>query len=196
MDDDAIEGLAALEAAGALSQEESARLRAALAGASAQVRARAAGLCDAAAAAAIAAAPAVPPSAGLRQRVLSSVSATIETDRAGRFSFLIGDDGPWQSMGVPGAFMRVLTHDAARYSVVLVKGEPGVRFPPHHHGGAEECYIVSGDLFSQGRRFFAGDFVHAEAGSDHDETSSEGGCLLVIIAAASGSRETSPDVHV
>jgi anti-sigma factor ChrR (cupin superfamily) len=181
MDDQTIEGLAALDAAGALGADESARLRDALSRASEPLRVRVAGLYEAAVMAACATAPAATPSPALRARVLSQVAA-IESPPARQFAFVLGEGGGWQSMGVPGTFYRPLAQSAA-YAVVLVKGEPGARFPPHHHGGAEECYIVAGDLFSQGRRFFAGDFLHADAGSEHDETSTEGGCLLVIVAA-------------
>jgi quercetin dioxygenase-like cupin family protein len=192
MDDRTHEELAALDAVGALGTDESARLRAALTRAGEPVRARVAHLYDAAAAAALAAAPSAVPAPGARARLLSQV-ATLEASAARQFSFVLGDGGPWRSMGVPGAFYRPLA-EGAGYSVLLVRGDAGTRFPPHHHGGAEECYIVAGDLFSQGRRFFAGDFLHADAGSDHDETSTEGGCLLVIVAGAGG--RSAGEVHV
>ena len=186
MDDRALEALAAQDAAGALDAQEAAGLDAAFAASSAELRARIAGLYDAAAAVATSAAPAAVPSASVREALLSRVRAGAAAAAAARgFRFLPQDEGAWQSMGVPGAYMRVLAHDADKYSLLLVRGEPGTRFPPHHHSGAEECYVVSGDLITEGRQIVAGDFHHAEAGSEHGETSTEGGCLLVIIAAAS-----------
>ena len=52
----------------------------------------------------------------------------------------------------------------------LLDVAPGTRFPAHHHGGDEECYVISGSLVACGRRIGAGDFHHADAGSDRSST--------------------------
>ena len=71
---------------------------------------------------------------------------------------------------VPGIRMKVLALNKQRgYATLLLDVEPGTRFPAHHHGGAEECYVVSGSLFTCGRRLGPGDFVHADADTDHGE---------------------------
>jgi hypothetical protein len=68
------------------------------------------------------------------------------------------------------AWTRIETYDA-----------PGVRFPPHHHTGDEECYVISGSLIACGRRLVAGDFHHAEGGSDHGELFTEEGCRVLLV---------------
>ena len=34
------------------------------------------------------------------------------------------------------------------YATLLLDVAPGTRFPAHHHGGAEECYVVSGAVYT------------------------------------------------
>jgi anti-sigma factor ChrR (cupin superfamily) len=68
--------------------------------------------------------------------------------------------------------------------MVLYELAPGTRFPSHHHAGAEECYVLSGDFHVEGSILHAGDFHHAESHSDHHESFTEHGCQLLIVAAA------------
>ena len=51
---------------------------------------------------------------------------------------------------------------------------------PHHHGGAEECYVLEGDLRTGDVWMHAGDYQHAAAGSVHPVQSTVQGCLLLI----------------
>jgi anti-sigma factor ChrR (cupin superfamily) len=83
---------------------------------------------------------------------------------------------------VPGIRMKVLANNAERgYATLLLDVAPGTRFPSHHHEGAEECYVISGSLFTCGRRLAAGDFVHADGNTDHDELFTEEGCRVLLI---------------
>jgi anti-sigma factor ChrR (cupin superfamily) len=83
---------------------------------------------------------------------------------------------------VPGIKMKVLALNKQRgYATLLLDVEPGTRFPSHHHGGAEECYVVSGSLFTCGRRLGPGDFVHADADTDHGELWTEEGCQVILV---------------
>jgi anti-sigma factor ChrR (cupin superfamily) len=78
--------------------------------------------------------------------------------------------------------MKVLALNKRRgYATLLLDVAPGTRFPSHHHGGAEECYVVSGSLFTCGRRLGAGDFVHADADTDHGELWTEEGCRVILV---------------
>ena len=86
----------------------------------------------------------------------------------------------WQPHPVPGIRMKVLAQDKERVTMLL-DVEPGSRFPAHHHRGAEECYVVSGSLYACGRRMEAGDFLHADADTDHDELWTEEGCRVILI---------------
>ena len=66
---------------------------------------------------------------------------------------------------------------------MLVRVAPGTVYPPHEHTGAEECYVIEGDLRVEGRVLRAGDYQYAPAGSSHAEQTTEGGCLLLIGAS-------------
>ena len=100
--------------------------------------------------------------------------------RGFRFDFEATDG--WVSHPVPGIRMRVLSLNRERdYATLLLDVAPGTRFPPHHHDGAEECYIVSGSAYTFGKRMGPGDFLHADAGTDHGELYTEEGCRVILI---------------
>ena len=58
--------------------------------------------------------------------------------------------------------VRVHVGERALNCWLLLDVAPGTRFPPHHHGGAEECYVISGSLYACGKKIYAGDFHHAD----------------------------------
>lgn len=103
-------------------------------------------------------------------------------DAPAGFSFAYGAEGEWTPHPLPGIRIKTLSMNrAAGYATVVFDVAPGTRFPPHHHSGAEECFVISGSLFTCGRRFDAGDFVHADAGTDHGELYTEDGCRVLLV---------------
>jgi anti-sigma factor ChrR (cupin superfamily) len=117
-------------------------------------------------------------SADVKQRLMARVREAAEP--AG-FAFSWRADDVWMPHAVPGIKMKVLALNKQRYATLLLDVAPGTRFPSHHHGGAEECYVVSGSLFTCGRRLGPGDFVHADADTDHGELWTEEGCQVILI---------------
>jgi anti-sigma factor ChrR (cupin superfamily) len=98
------------------------------------------------------------------------------------FSFHFAADPRWLPHPVQGIRMKVLAKNRrSGYATLLLDVAPGTRFPPHHHGGAEECYVISGSLHTCGRRLVAGDFIHADADTDHGELSTEHGCRVLLV---------------
>ena len=98
------------------------------------------------------------------------------------FAFAFAADDNWMAHPVPGIRMKILAHNKARnYATLLLDVAPGTRFPSHHHGGAEECYVVSGSIFTCGRRLGPGDFVHADADTDHGELWTEEGAVVILV---------------
>lgn len=158
---------------------------------------------DVAAAIAVASTPPQTATAALRSRILDHVRNTPQVrppstpslpdskPAAGQipqgFHFSWGD-GAWTPTAVPGLQIRVLTvNTAAGYRVLLGKLEPGTRFPRHvHKTGAEELFVVTGDLFTAGRLMQAGDFLHADAGTDHEDLWSPHGCVALIMEPVEG----------
>jgi quercetin dioxygenase-like cupin family protein len=121
------------------------------------------------------------PPASLKDRVLGSILA--RRPEATSFKYISGNDAKdWTALPVKGAFVKPLSMDAAKgYAVVLGKLEPGASYPPHRHTGPEEVYVISGDLTINGTRLKAGDFHHAESGSEHGVNYSEGGCMVLVV---------------
>jgi anti-sigma factor ChrR (cupin superfamily) len=110
------------------------------------------------------------------------IAALVEPPAPRGFSFRFERDAEWLPHPVPGIRMQVLAlNRAAGYAVLLLDVAPGTRFPAHHHAGAEECYVVSGSVFTCGRRMTAGDFLHADAETDHGELSTEEGCRVLLV---------------
>jgi anti-sigma factor ChrR (cupin superfamily) len=115
----------------------------------------------------------------VKQRLMARVREAAEP--AG-FSFSWRADDVWMPHAVPGIKMKVLALNKQRgYATLLLDVAPGTRFPSHHHGGAEECYVVSGSLFTCGRRLGPGDFVHADAATDHGELWTDEGCQVILV---------------
>lgn len=80
-----------------------------------------------------------------------------------------------------GNWWRNISYDEATgQGSYLMIMDPGARSNPHLHEGAEEFYVVEGDLEEfDGTVYRAGDFVSLAAGSAH-ESVSRGGCKLVV----------------
>jgi anti-sigma factor ChrR (cupin superfamily) len=120
------------------------------------------------------------PRADVKTQLMARVAETALPVPEG-FSFSFANEG-WQPYPLPGIRMKVLAVDRTRdCATLLIEAAAGARFPAHHHGGAEECYVISGDAYSLGRRLGPGDFIHADAGTDHDELYTVGGALVLLV---------------
>lgn len=125
----------------------------------------------------------VEPRPEVKERLMARVAAMLDSPMipAG-FRVDLESGGTWLPFPVPGIRMRVLSINRERdYATLLLDVAPGTRFPPHHHDGAEECYIVSGTAYTLGRRLGPGDFVHADAGTDHSELHTDEGCRVILV---------------
>jgi anti-sigma factor ChrR (cupin superfamily) len=117
----------------------------------------------------------------VRQRLMARVTQTPVPDG---FSLRTAGEDDWLPHAVPGIRMRVLSiNRASDYATLVLDVPPGTRFPAHHHSGAEECYVLSGTVHTCGRRLGPGDFVHADAGTDHAELWTEEGCRVLLVVA-------------
>jgi quercetin dioxygenase-like cupin family protein len=129
------------------------------------------------------------PGPDVKARLMASIAGTGSTSEGDAapgvpsgFEFRFSSEGGWRPHPVPGIRMKVLAMNAERgYATLLLDVAPGTRFPSHHHEGAEECYVISGSLVTCGRRLDAGDFVHADGNTDHDELFTEEGCRVLLI---------------
>lgn len=128
--------------------------------------------------------PEPPPSVKARLMARIAESAPVPAGFALRF----GRDEDWLPHAVPGIRMKVLSvNQRTGYATLLLDVAPGTRFPAHHHDGDEECYVISGAVHTLGRRLGPGDFIHADAGTDHAEVwTDEGARVLLIVPADEG----------
>jgi quercetin dioxygenase-like cupin family protein len=123
----------------------------------------------------------VAPSPEVKERLLARLHDTPAVPRG--FSFRYAAEPDWVPHPVPGILMKVLAlNKTSGYATILLDVAPGTRFPAHdHHGGAEECYVISGSLHTCDRRLGPGDFVHADAGTEHGELWTDEGCRVMLI---------------
>ena len=120
------------------------------------------------------------PSAHVKQHLMERIYSTADAIPAG-YSVIESAAG-WLPHPVAGIKMKVLSLDRRRnFATVLFDVAPGSRFPQHHHDASEECYVLSGSLYACGRRLVAGDFIHADGDTDHDELWTEEGCRVMLV---------------
>jgi anti-sigma factor ChrR (cupin superfamily) len=150
---------------------------------------------------ALAATPATPP-AYVRSRLLKLVSEDegrgarddsqarpASTDGAAQanegagFIVVRANEGEWRETKDRGVSYKLLFVDRERSTVTtLVRMEPGARIPAHRHLGLEQCLVLEGDLRSGSVGMSAGDFNCSLPGSVHDELTTEGGALFLIVS--------------
>lgn len=129
----------------------------------------------------------VAPRPEVRQRLLAALREPAVPGVPAGFSFRPAGVEDWLPHPVPGIRMKVLAlNRKAGYAALLLDVAPGTHFPAHHHEGDEECYVLSGSFYSCGRRIVAGDFLHAEAGTDHAELWTEEGCQVLLVVPPEG----------
>ncbi len=171
-----VEALALADSIGALDADEQAELAARLAELSPEVRAQVARLYDTAAAVA-GSLELVDPPVHVRERVMAAVRTP------GRYT-LHASLSDWFETGLPGVRAKILALDKVReLATLLIRAEPGSVYPAHTHHTPEECYVLSGSLFIDGRELHAGDFHHADAGTDHGELTTVTGAEVLIVGA-------------
>ena len=64
---------------------------------------------------------------------------------------------------------------------VLVRLDPGGRFPAHRHPAGEEVFVVEGQVRIGKDRLSQGDYLYAEPQSVHALSSEPGGTILVML---------------
>lgn len=127
----------------------------------------------------------VAPRASLRERLMARVEGhtDVRLDPLKGLTFVKASEGTWQKI-TPGVLAKVLFFDpVSRRATALVRMAPGSSYAPHRHAEAEELYVLEGGCFCGGRELTAGDYHRAEAETEHHDTSSDEGCLLLVISS-------------
>lgn len=127
----------------------------------------------------------VMPRASLRERLLARVEGhtDVQLDPLKGLTFVKASEGTWHEIA-PGVSAKALFFDPIfRRATALVRMAPGSSYAPHRHAEAEELYVLEGGCFCGGRELKAGDYHRAEAETEHHDTSSDEGCLLLVISS-------------
>jgi anti-sigma factor ChrR (cupin superfamily) len=115
---------------------------------------------------------------------LEAIVSPAEKNFPPGFSYLASGAGDWRELPVKGARVKELSSERADgFTVMLLEMDAGARFSGHHHHGAEQVYLLDGDLYSDGEELSPGDFLRAAADSHHGGLYSELGCHALIITA-------------
>jgi anti-sigma factor ChrR (cupin superfamily) len=173
---DDVEALALADSIGALDADERQELESRLAQLSPEEREGVARLYETAAALAHSVDQVAPPPA-LRERVLKAARTPARYTVWSR-------DGEWMETPLAGIRVKVLAVDHGRsLATLLIRAEPGAVYPSHQHHAPEECYVLRGSVVIDGRVLRAGDFHHADEGSEHGEITTTEGAEVLIVGA-------------
>lgn len=118
----------------------------------------------------------------LFEKIKSKKSSDANIRQEG-FEFIYTDSNDWfQHPAIGGIKVKQLAQNTEKgYVMLLMKVAAGTSYPSHHHNGAEECYVIEGDVIAEGRILGPGDFHHADGGSDHDPLYTKNGCTLLLV---------------
>jgi len=125
------------------------------------------------------------PRPAVKEKIFDLIDADLAQTTAREvspFLFVFANEGEWISID-DGVTAKILSEDHQRKTTtMLIKMAPGSRIASHHHDGAEELYVLDGECHCAGRHLKTGDYHRAAAHSNHDVTTTETGCLMLVIA--------------
>ena len=129
--------------------------------------------------------PAIAPPASLKDRLMARIAQEPqEPAEVTGFTFVRSQGLAWQELG-SGLSMKVLFHDpVGARTTMLLKLAPGGTLTGHRHPQLEEFYVLEGSCICAGEFLQVGDYHRAEAGTIHPITSSEQGCLALVMTSS------------
>jgi anti-sigma factor ChrR (cupin superfamily) len=120
-------------------------------------------------------AQAPPPS--LRSKLLSRFgppAASLALVRSGQ--------GKWIRTPYPGVEIKRLFSDPQTGMLVsLLRVEAGGSYPSHRHAGAEQTYVLEGDVVFDDHTLYAGDYEVAAPSTKHSIVRTNTGCMVLLI---------------
>lgn len=123
----------------------------------------------------------VKPSPAVKKKLFEKLKKVQKKDKDFEFMFSASND--WEQHPIDGIQFKKLSYNEEKgYLMLLFKVAADTSYPAHHHSGAEECYVISGDVYAQGKVLGPGDFHHASGGSDHEPLYTKNGCTLLLVA--------------
>jgi anti-sigma factor ChrR (cupin superfamily) len=129
----------------------------------------------------------IAPPARLRQRLLERVEGGLQPAKAPpkpTIDFVLrGVESDWKPVPyATGVYSRVLfVHPSTGDETLLVRMDPGGKYPAHPHVGVEQMYILSGELIFEDHTLHAGDFEAATASHAHAAATTKTGCTVLVV---------------
>jgi quercetin dioxygenase-like cupin family protein len=89
---------------------------------------------------------------------------------------LIEDD-----VNTKGIFVKILRYDEAakRAPVILLKFEPGAKYPAHNHPAGEEVFVLEGEVKFGNMHLLEGDYLYTPPNGKH-AVWSKNGCIMLL----------------
>lgn len=116
-----------------------------------------------------------------RDQVLESTASA--ADQKG-LVFVHAHESGWEPASIAGVTRRLLLEERARGTrTALIRMEAGARLPRHRLHVPERFYILEGDAHVTGHVLGPGDYYRAAAGTVHEDTYTEAGCVLLLISS-------------
>lgn len=98
-------------------------------------------------------------------------------------TFIRTSEGAWRGIA-PGVTAKLLSFDpVSRRTTTLLRFAAGTSYAPHRHTAVEELLVLEGGCSIAGHEMAVGDYHRAEAGTVHHDTSTDDGCLLLVISS-------------
>jgi putative transcriptional regulator len=98
--------------------------------------------------------------------------------------FAHATDGAWEDGPAAGVTLkRLLIDPTHRTMTALVRMQAGSSLLRHRHVTAEQVYMLEGDGHVADHVLGPGDFLQTQAGTIHDVTYTEGGCLFLLVSS-------------
>jgi quercetin dioxygenase-like cupin family protein len=98
--------------------------------------------------------------------------------------FTYDRDGTWEDGPADGVAVKPLLLDPTRRTMTaLVRMQAGSSLPRHRHVTTEQVYMLTGHGHVADHVLGPGDFLQTAAGTIHDVTYTEGGCLFLLISS-------------
>lgn len=111
------------------------------------------------------------------------IRAVIPRPSSDGLTFVKASEGVWRAI-VPGVTAKLLSFDpVSRRTTTILRFAAGTSYAPHRHTTVEELYVLEGGCTIAGRAMTVGDYHRAEAGTVHHDTSTDEGCLLLVISS-------------
>ena len=87
-----------------------------------------------------------------------------------------------EGVDTKGIFVKVLRHDekSNRSPSILLKFEPGAKYPAHNHPGGEEVFVLEGKIKFGNKNLAAGDYLFTPPNGKH-AVWSESGCTMLLV---------------